>query len=496
MKTLLMILNKRYYPLIILLVAFLALWSMYTLQYTPLPWVDEVYFASVTQSFVDGNGLTLPVGLNQDVYHYGPVYFLLTGLSVLIGGFNLFSFRIVGLIFSFFVGYLVYLILNEKRIGKKLAIAIVVIMLYDQLLVYCSHIGRMELVAVTFLLISLFYFEKNKGNYSISSIVLISFNLLLALLTTSRSVVIILPIGIIVLLDLLSKRQWKELFLFVLIPIVGFLIWLFSSYGSFESFVNYYTQVEDSYADGNLVNRFVGGSFIISKNHYPLVILSLLIVIHSVIEKYFKSIGLYVVTILLFYLVVHSTSDTYSVMIFPFYFLIIGIGIKKMIEMKKKRKMIFVLAATLLMLNVFINIVIFFAKWTLIESAKEYRDKDLIKVWISKHIPEGSLVLASDAYYYAMIDNHCNYKSLTQVYRNDNQLRNYLCKDFKPEYVMMYSYEGSPDALKSFKLLNLELIDHYEPIPYYNWLDKIVSFAGLSNQVSYEGDLYKVKSIK
>lgn len=486
--------NKKIELLIInaTLLLFIAVWSIYTLQYTPTPWVDEVYFASVTQSLTEGNGLTLPVGLNQEVYHYGPVYFLLTSLAVLVGGFNLISIRIVGLIFAFIAAFLLYKILRAKEVDKKIAILITILLLFDQLFVYSSHIGRMETVAVSFFMIGWYLYERYKQKLSVKVIAIISLCLLLSFLTTTRSVVIILPLGIALLVNLIKNMKWKEMAVLFIIPIVGFTIWVYASYGSFSSMLQYFTSNEDSYSEGTLLNRFIGGSFIISKTHYPLVLATLLVIVHSIKYKYYKEIQYYLYTILLFYIVVHSTSDTYSVMILPLYYLIIGVGLNKVISQKQSQRPCYIMALCAVGLILMVNAATFATKWLMIESSKEYREKPLVDEWISKRIPEGAIILGSDSYYYSFIDHHCRFKSLTQVYKNDNQFDGFLNNDYRPEYVMYNINESSPDAVKAYHLIELEYIDHYAPEPYFNLLDKIISALGLSNQSTYEGDLYRV----
>ncbi len=483
---------KKYYYLFGSLLLLLLAWSLYTLKYTPVPWVDEVYFASVTQSFTGGGGLKLPIGLDEDVFHYGPVYFLFTSLSVLIGGFNLISIRIVGLIFTFVVGFILFHIYKIKGVNIKIAMCLVFLMLIDQLFVYCSHIGRMETLALFFYLVAVYFYENNKNCFSYKSIVIVSVSILFAFLTTSRTAVIIIPLALAILIRLFKSKQWGKLSLFIFIPVVGFLIWLFISYGSFSAFINYYTSVDNGYSEGNLINRFIGGTFIISKTHYPLVLGVIIVILHSIKYKYFKSISLYFYTIILFYLIVHSTSDTYSVLILPLYYLILGIGFNNIWKEKERMRIWFYSITSIILLCLVVNLGVFSAKWLLIESSKEYRDKTLVDNWISDKIPKGAVILGSDNYYYSCLDNGCKFKSLTQVYKNDKQFYSFMYDDYKPEYVLYSSKEASPDAIKAFSLLNLEFISHYTPEPIINWQDAVINKLGLENNNTFDGDLYRV----
>ena len=89
-------------PSFVLVILMAALWHFWALPYSPLPWFDETFFASITHSFINGSGFQLAVcplqSNGEPVLLYGPVYFLLTGLITKTLGFGLFSFRLANLL--------------------------------------------------------------------------------------------------------------------------------------------------------------------------------------------------------------------------------------------------------------------------------------------------------------------------------------------------------------------------------------------------------------
>lgn len=485
--------EKSFYLCVGVVLLFLLFWNLYTLQYTPIPWIDEVYFASVTHSLTEGNGLTLDIGLNEPVYHYGPVYFLLTGLFTKLGGLNIISFRLVGMLFSFLSSFMVYKIMEKRGVNKYINLSVILLLLFDQLFVYCSHMGRMEFVAIFFILSAFYFYDRYKEDKRYLSLVLSTVSMLLSVLTTSRSLIVIVPIGLAWLVTFIKQKEWIKTFVFVAIPVIGFMVWLFMSYGSVSAFIEYFSKPSEGDQQVNFFQRFIGASFDISKNHYPLVLLALLSVAHSVKYKYFKDIQLYLYTILLFYFVVHSTNDVYSILIMPFYFIIIGIGLQKAWEIGRSKNWWYKGMLALFALCWVINLGIFGVKWMLLESSKEFRDEDLVEAWIKENVPEGSDVIGSYAYYYPCMENNCNFKSLNDIRKSETQAKEYLANQFHAQYIILSTEEAIPEALMTFDYIdNKELIAHYSPVPYINWLDRLMSKIGLVNHSSYEGDLYKV----
>lgn len=483
--------EKIFFFFSIVLIVFLFMWNFYTLQYTPIPWLDEVYFASVTYSFMHGDGFTLGLGLGENVYHYGPVYFLLTSLSSLIGGFNMISFRIVGLLFSFAVAFMVYRILKLKSINPFVACAVVFLLLFDQLFIYCSHMGRMDLVAAFFVMIAFYVYEQQKQILNTKGVVIIATCFLLAVMTTARVAITAIPLGLAIFISMVKGKEWRKLFLLMIIPLVGLLVWIFLSYGSVSEFVDYFTKPTEKTPNQNFFQRFVGGTFDISPNHYPLVLLALITLVHSIKYKYFKEIYLYVCTILLFYLVVHGTNNVYSIMILPYYFIIIGKGLGRALENRSENKEWFGAMIIVMLICVVINIGVFMVKWLLIESSKEYRDGRLMTEWIGKNIPAGTIVLGSDIYYYACMSNNCSFKSLDQIYSTDEGTLAYIEKT-RPVYLLYSDEEGTPEGKRIKELIKAELVAHYEPVADVNWLDMLTAKIGLINHSTYEGSLYRI----
>lgn len=143
--------------------AILVIWSIGALIYSPTAWFDEVYFASATHSFISGNGLAVELDNYEPCVTYGPVYFLITGLVTKVFGFGMFQFRLVNCLFAFLCVIILGIVLERIKVKETLRYLFQLILLTDVLFVSNSHSGRMEFVAVFFVLIAyLFYLGQQK----------------------------------------------------------------------------------------------------------------------------------------------------------------------------------------------------------------------------------------------------------------------------------------------------------------------------------------------
>ncbi|MFA5925238.1 MAG: glycosyltransferase family 39 protein, partial [Methylococcaceae bacterium] len=162
--------------------------------------------ASMTNSFLNGNGLALAISSGDQIFIYGPVYFILTTFSFLIGGVNAFSFRIINLFFAFLTIFIFYRIMGKLKINEVVKKLIVLMFLIDVIFIQNSHSGRMEFVATYFTLLCLFYYLKDK--LTTIDYCLIALFGSLAFMTTPRVAVILFPILIFVFISLIKERKW------------------------------------------------------------------------------------------------------------------------------------------------------------------------------------------------------------------------------------------------------------------------------------------------
>ena len=149
--------NTPYQSTKFLTLVFFVMWIGYhlaTLSLSPLPWFDEVFYASISESFRYNGTLILSIAPDHlpggEALSYGPVYFMLTAWVTDLIGFNIFSFRLANFAFGSAALVLFYqkFILNQARSATTLLCG--AILFTDPLMHAGLHSGRMEGVAFFF----------------------------------------------------------------------------------------------------------------------------------------------------------------------------------------------------------------------------------------------------------------------------------------------------------------------------------------------------------
>ncbi|WP_276132484.1 ArnT family glycosyltransferase [Polluticoccus soli] len=105
-----------------------------SLSYSPLPWFDEVSFASMTQSYLV-DGTFMETVRRYSVPHprpeYGPIYFVLQSYIIKLFGLSLYVFRMNSLLFGFLNVFLVYKICQKFELGKSAAVMTIILLLLN-----------------------------------------------------------------------------------------------------------------------------------------------------------------------------------------------------------------------------------------------------------------------------------------------------------------------------------------------------------------------------
>jgi len=472
--------NPNYQWFFYITMALLVVWNIYTLRFWPVAWYDEIILASITDSFMNGDGFVLGVENGENILTYGPVYFLLTSLSCSIGGFTIFSFRLVNLLFSFLTIVLTYKIMDVFSVRKGIRMAITLLFLIDILYLGNAHSGRMEFVALFFALIPYYlYYTKKDTFIVISSSVLVA---TVAFMTTPRIIIILLPIVLFVFIRLIKTKKWMLLIPFFAIPAGMYLVWIFCSYGSLSNMLSYYTSSGKS--DGpSLWENFVGGNFNIMKWHIPLLMAVLFTVVDQLRKKKYQDMLLLTLPVILFYLIVFDTG-MYAALILPFFYLLLAIGLNSVLEYRKGLKYVYV---ALVGLCFIVNSGYFVLKSGTVVLFKETRDERLLNKWFQAQVPEGSRVIGSSSYYYACHANNCAFKRMC-----GNLSYNDLYTGFKPEYMIINSCEDVPKVFETQHKFKAEKIAHYNPRKESsNVIPQLRKFV-FNITTTYEGDLYRI----
>lgn len=483
--------KKVYYPLFVLLIA----WSIWSLSYSPLPWLDEVFYASTTHSLVTGHGLSLEIDHYEPVVMYGPVYFLLTGAVAKVFGFGIFQFRIVNLLFAFLSVLVLGKTLDKLNVKKGLNYFSQLLLLTDALFISNSHSGRMEFVALFFILLAInFYLNHNLK--TIIKAALVALMLTLAALTSLRAIILCIPIAIAQLISIIKERSWISLVPYLLIPVLLYGIWVYIAFGSVSDMLSYFSQQQSSdNTQRSLISKYAKGNWMIYKYHYPMVVASLITIVFLIKRKKIKEVGLFIITVLLFYLFVTDTG-LYGVYVLPFYMIIISVGLSEI--QINSNKFLKISYQALVAICLLVNCSIFTIKVANIISTKEQRDPQKAAEWLAANIPSGSKVAGDYIYFYSAIKNGCQFK---RIHRGFGGYQEDVLKDvidnFQPDYIILEKNNQQTNNMTVFRSTGFVELSCLENQEIDNSLiSRLLKMVGVDFMSSYEGCIYAVTSEK
>jgi 4-amino-4-deoxy-L-arabinose transferase-like glycosyltransferase len=479
--------NKLSFPICIVV---LALWYVLTLAYSPLPWLDEIFFASITKSLISGKGFIVAIdpliNSGNESLTYGPIYFMFTTLVWKLFGFGIVQFRIVNLVFSGLTILLFYLIQKELGIKKWIVRIATFLLMFDIMFVQNAHSGRMDFVALFFALITYFiYFKKEKG---FNLIVLMSVCGGISILTTPRIAIIVLPLFFIAFYQAIKNRKIVNASLLSAIPIILYLCWIYYGFGSITAFLNYYKGTGESTNQGYLL--FLGGNFNIPKYQIPLVIIGIAAFILKLKSRntILNSIILFL-PLLLFYIVVFDAGG-HSAIIIPFWYLTISYSLNEYDNIRKIKRSfnVFIFSSLLVLFIVNVSSFVMKSSWLLVTLSE--RDPQKLDEWMKSHIKDGSKVIGDDRYYYACINRNCDFKYIDRPRMIDHT--KYYKEIYKPDYIFI-SVQTSPDIINTYKkIFTFNEEYEYNPVSRSKWLAPIVNRIHSDAMYSYKGKLIRV----
>ncbi|WP_291861825.1 glycosyltransferase family 39 protein [Marinilabilia sp.] len=483
--------NTFFYSLLIITGA----WHVWSLIYSPLPWFDETFFVSITKSLLKGNGFLLEVCPIQtegkEVLTYGPIYFLLTGLSFLIFGTGIFQFRIVSLLFAVLSIVVFSRISLKLNLGRRITRFLVLLLIFDVITVQNSHSGRMDMVALFFGMIAWWSYVQPRKN--IRYIIIMAVSGVAAVLTTPRIVVVVFPLFIYALFRFIQSKNFLRASLITLLPAFVYLMWIVLAFGSTRGFIEHFTgpAIKDTDAANSIFN-YMGGNLYIPFHQWPLITTALLSAALMIFKKQKLSLlFLIALPIVTFYVVVTDTG-AYSALIMPFWYLVVGFGLQITLD-KENNKVSRISIYGLVLITVLCNTGIFALKAATIVGSQQERDPRPLQEWVNKNIPENSKIVGDDRYYYACILNHCDYQYIDRVKDHATRARFHVTK-YQPDFLFI-SNQTTQSVIDAYKK-EFHFLDtkSYTPENNNSLISKTIKLLPVTIQSSYEGTLIRVKT--
>ena len=375
----------------------LILISLFTLTTSPMVWYDEVCMSSESLSFFTTGEIKLtanPHVLTGEVLHYGPLYFLSTALSFKLFGFGIFQFRIVAWICAILIAFLLAYRTNITK-GNSFYLFLLLV-LSDVTFLKASHNGRMETLAIVFI-VAAFIVTFHSKNRSVLQYSLIGVMCALTVLVTPRSGFLLIPVAIQILALIFRKQfSFPKIIGMGVSFAIPVLIWFGYAYHfSIEEMVAEFKEIQ---AVGS---GFAGSHFRVSSVQIHLILaIAIIIVFDGVKDKFsfIKQYWYYLTGIILFYLIVKDYGPYSVYIIWIFYVLMVNWA-----EGNKKKLLIPI--AVLLINFGFLSL-----KYFTVFSTLEARNMSYVTQEMSKIIPEGSVVVGDMRYFYSVHLNGSSFR--------------------------------------------------------------------------------------
>lgn len=382
------------------------------------PWFDEVVFADMSRSVANANKFLINVNAlstnNSQIFFFGPVFFYVQAAIIKMCGLSAFSFRlpvyISGVVASFVFAKTIFFITGSKIYHR----AFLALFFTNFLICGSLSCGRMEMVALLFVAISVYfllkaYFKKKSPLFFINMIVSAAF-FAVAVLTTPRSAFLyllcILPL-FEMFLEGIRNRSFITISAVIFHGIVSFalpyLIWYKPHLGNvFQIFAYIRPSAETQFSISNArldVNSF--GWVLID-----LFLLALILVKKVKLPSYVYA---WFVASCIFIKVVIPWSYHHG-LITPF---LITIALLSAFYMRRQAssKLLPVLFTMIFCIQALFIITKYVIVWTDLPS----RNGEALANQVRQQIPPGSKVMGNYNYYYACMKDECEFRSIEDV---------------------------------------------------------------------------------
>lgn len=476
---------------LVVLVAAYLLYHLFTLQLSPLPWFDEVVYADITDSYIHNQFFDLklsPVFSQGEVLCYGPVYFYLQSLICKLAGFDAFQFRLLNFVSGLLIVVLGSLLLKRANLGKPWILFFVTALLTETLYNQVLHSGRMDLVAVLWMLLSYRHYFLFVDSRKKAHLLLAAFFLSTALLTTPRILFACSFYAVDFVWLAFRYRKFSLLKPYLLMGVIAGLVytcWVYMAYGSYANYIDSLFQLNEYIGNPSLFSSIVRYKYHIGLWLCLLILLPAYLLnkpAFSAVEK--QTLLICLANILGFHLLVREAGP-YTAMVMPFYLLFICIVLARCTVRYRPLKV-------LVYLLLIPNIILFVLKGLVVLKTWEERSPAQVEKTISRAIPRGSRVVGNFQYYYALKNNGCSYECIELGDNIQNRFR-HQSQVFDFDYLVVndnYVNAASRYYLRSANYQRIDLLIGRD-IDFRSGIFALMKRAGFIEPAGYNGVIYK-----
>jgi 4-amino-4-deoxy-L-arabinose transferase-like glycosyltransferase len=420
---------------------FLFSYHWFALGFSPLPWFDETYFASMTLHFMKSGEFNPQISPMMEYYYpqakaYGPLYFILMSGVFKIFGFGLLQMRFPALLFGFLFVFIFQKVLKESGISRKGRLFYCLLLLFDPIYLQNIHSGRMDSFALFWVGLGVFCLLKAFKSDQYADFLGVGICFGLAVLTTPRISVPLMGPALGLAYYTFSKfsiRRFFQSFLVAFTILVLYSFWVFWGFGGVSEWWNYFFGPPPTEAlhFKNLADGYVRTRLYIPSFQYPLFGLVFIVLIISVRFLKISRLPLFwisLVNIICFYYFVNDTG-IYGIFSVPFVYLILIALSEGIYAIQPK---IYIPVFCLLV----VNLIIFGFKNIMVINSIPTRDQQIVEDQIARHIPKGSHVIGDEVYYYSVMKSGSDFQYMDRG-ADTPRRRKYHFNDYRFQYVVV-----------------------------------------------------------
>lgn len=484
----------------------LALWLIMLfyhsgiLRFSPMPWFDETYFASMTLHFMDSGEFNPPICPMMDYYYpqakaYGPGYFVVLAGFFRTFGFDMVQMRFPALFFGFAFILVGYRLLRQTGTSPVFRNLFVLLLLFDPIYLQNIHSGRMDSMAL--FLTGLGTIQLLDGIRKSRTLPYLAAGICfgLALLTTPRIAVNLVGAGLVAFLVFLSAPDRRSFFRLMLIPLLVialYSVWVFWGFGGYpQAWAYFFGQPKEKLYYDNLAQGYISFKKYIPVFQYPAIGMMLVVLGNWTIRRrpvpwlfwisFFNLLG--------YYLLVRDTG-IYSIFSMPWlYFILVIMADVFQILPAAQRRMKWAL-----MLLFLLNTGIFSAKNLLVLLSAPARNDALAYPQFARLIPKGSRIIGDEAYYYLAMRSGSDFQYLDRGAAGFQRLK-YHVEEYDFQYLIVREPVSNPVEFNNYRkkipLQKIGEITSPPPSPGFTRLEGILRVLGLTVPAGYRGTIYK-----
>ena len=384
-----------------------------TLSRSPIPWYDEVFMASISESWLASGKLALGINelRSEEILTYGPVYFYLQGNLFRLFEMNIYTVRLPGFLAGVGVVCITFSLLKQWGITSKSARVFCLILSMDHMFGRGMYSGRMDLIAILMILLALYALQSSHTTPLRKQTCLLCLAGALAgisCLTTPR--VIFWLFGLPFFAWSANDKHPFKMAAFRISVILSCasllgLTWIHSATGGLIQYIEYLT------SQNQLWHHVGGKSVLRHRSEFPIyggIVIGTFFVFKKwkCIERNKKIAFAGLFTVLVSFTLLVNEVGPYESMILPTYISFIAISSS---VMKKQQSTVLVMA--LLLATSFM----FFGKKAVVFSEWQQRNPDPAFLEIQSMLKPNTSVLSDSKYFYFVRQSGAKFHSWRQI---------------------------------------------------------------------------------